>query len=102
DSSGDELWNSGPQTLTVTAGLYGVVLGAAGMPAFPASLALETNLHLRVNVDGVQLSPDVPLIPALQASTAWNVIGPFFGDVSGTQQAMSVDKLQGRPIDLTV
>src|SRR5208337_5430003 len=51
DSSGKELWNSGPQTLTVTGGLYGVVLGAAGMPAFPASLALGTALHLRVNAD---------------------------------------------------
>jgi hypothetical protein len=30
DSTGNELWNSGPQTLTVTGGLYGVVLGAAG------------------------------------------------------------------------
>jgi len=28
DSTGNELWNSGPQTLTVTGGLYGVVLGA--------------------------------------------------------------------------
>src|SRR5476651_1179635 len=33
DSAGNELWNSGPQTLTVTGGLYGVVLGATGMPA---------------------------------------------------------------------
>jgi hypothetical protein len=41
------------------------------------------------------------LIPALQASTAWNVIGPFLGDISGTQQGISVDKLKGTPIDLT-
>lgn len=41
DSSGNELWNSGPQTLAVTGGLYGVVLGAAGMPAFPASGAWD-------------------------------------------------------------
>ena len=102
DSSGNELWNSGPQTLVVTGGLYGIVLGATGMPALPASLELRANLHLRVDADGVQLSPDVPLIPALQASTAWNVIGPFLGDVSGTQQAISVDKLKGTPVDLTV
>ena len=102
DSTGNELWNSGQQTLTVTGGLYGVVLGAAGMPALPASLELRANLHLRVTADGVQLSPDVPLIPALQASTAWNVIGPFLGDISGTQQTISVDKLKGTPIDLTV
>ena len=37
DSTGTELWNSGPQSLIVTGGLYGVVLGAAGMPVIPAS-----------------------------------------------------------------
>jgi hypothetical protein len=101
-SSGSELWTSGPQTLTVIGGLYGVVLGATGMPPLPVTLALQTDLHLRVNADGVQLSPDVPLIPALQASTAWSVIGPFLGDISGTQQTISVDKLKGTPLDLTV
>ncbi|MGA2844210.1 MAG: hypothetical protein ABSF68_02195, partial [Candidatus Acidiferrales bacterium] len=99
DSSGNELWTSGPQTLTVTSGLYGIVLGAAGMPAIPASLTLRANLHLHVIADGLPLSPDVPLIPALQSSTAWNVIGPFLGDISGTQQTISVDKLKGTPID---
>jgi hypothetical protein len=102
DSTGTELWNSGPQSLTVTGGLYGVVLGAAGMPVIPASLTLRADLHLRVNINGVQLAPDIALIPALQASTAWSVIGPFLGDVSGTQQTISVNKLQGTPIDLTV
>ena len=100
DSNGTELWNSGTQTLTVASGLYGVVIGSAGMPALPASLTLRANLHLRVIADGVQLSPDVPLIPAFQAGTAWNVIGPFYGDISGTQQTISVNKLKGTPIDL--
>jgi len=102
DSTGNELWNSGIQNLAVIGGLYGIVLGATGMPAIPVSLQLRANLHLRVNAGGVQLYPDVPLIPALQASTAWNVIGPFRGDISGTQQTISVDKLKGTPIDLTV
>jgi Chaperone of endosialidase/Collagen triple helix repeat (20 copies) len=99
DSRGNELWNSGLQTLTVTSGLYGIVLGAAGMPPIPASLTLRSNLHLHVLADGLPLLPDVPLIPALQSSTAWNVIGPFLGDISGTQQTISVDKLKGTPID---
>ena len=102
DSIGNELWNSGTQNLAVIGGLYGVVLGATGMPAIPASLQLRANLRLRVNAGGVQLYPDVPLVPALQASTAWSVIGPFRGDISGTQQTISVDKLKGMPIDLTV
>jgi hypothetical protein len=100
DSTGDELWNSGTQTITVVEGLYGVVLGATGMPVLPGSLTLRANLHLHVVADGVTLSPDVSLIPALQSSTTWNVIGPFFGDVSGTQQSISVDKLKGIPINL--
>jgi hypothetical protein len=102
DSNGNELWSSGPQTLAVVGGLYGVVLGAAGMPAIPASLPLRANLELQVMADGIVLSPNIPLIPALQASTAWNVIGPFMGDISGTQQTISVDKLKGTPIDLSV
>jgi collagen type VII alpha len=99
DSNGDELWNSGQQTITVTGGLYGVVLGTSGMPAIPASLMLRANLRLHVLVTGVALTPDVSLIPALQASSAWSVTGPFLGDISGTQQGISVDKLRGTPID---
>ena len=102
DSSGDILWTSGTQTLAVTEGLYGIVLGAAGMPALPSSLTLKADLHLRVIADGVQLSPDVPLEPAFQASVAWSVIGPFLGDISGRQQTISVNRLQGTPLDLAV
>lgn len=70
DSGGNELWNSGPQSLMVTEGIYGVILGATGMPALPSSLVLKANLQLQVIADGVQLSPNIPLIPALQASVA--------------------------------
>ena len=101
DSNGIELWNSGQQNLTVNGGLYGVVLGTTGMPSLPAFLTLRANLSMRVIADGVQLSPDIPIIPALQASTAWSVIGQFMGDISGTQQAISVDKLKGLPINIS-
>jgi len=101
DSTGNELWNSGAQNLTVVEGLYGIVLGATGMPALPASLTLKANLHLHVIANGVALIPDISLIPALQASSSWSVIGPFSGDISGNQQGISVDKLKGIPIDLT-
>ena len=37
DSSGNELWNSGNQTLLVDAGLYAVVLGSSAMPPISAS-----------------------------------------------------------------
>jgi hypothetical protein len=86
DANANELWNSGTQNLSVVEGLYGVVLGATGMPAIPSSLTLKANLHLHILADGVPLSPDISLIPTLQSSTSWSVIGPFFGDISGTQQ----------------
>src|ERR1700745_2514360 len=41
DSTGKRLWTSGPQALTVTGGLYGVVLGGSGMPPFPENLLLH-------------------------------------------------------------
>jgi len=101
DSNGNVLWNSGQQILTVTGGLYAMVLGATGMPAIPASLMLKADLTLHVLADGVALSPDISLVPSLQSSTAWEVLAPFLGDISGTQQTISVDKLKGTPIDLT-
>src|SRR5689334_19475659 len=102
DSTGKQLWTSGPQALTVTGGLYGVVLGGSGMPPFPENLLLHANLSLRVSVDGVPLSPDVSVVPALQAIAAWKIVGSFMGDISGTQQNISVDKLKGVAIDLTI
>jgi hypothetical protein len=98
DAKGNELWNSGPQTITVAEGLYGVVLGSTGMPAIPTSVTLKANLKLHVLADGAAIAPDIALVPALQASTSWNVTGPFLGDISGTQQGITVDKLKGIPI----
>src|SRR5690349_10177379 len=102
DGTGKQLWTSGSHALSVVGGLYGVVLGGNGMPPLPESVLLRDNLALRVSVEGIQLSPDVPVIPAFQANVAWNVIGSFLGDVSGTQQNTSVDKLKGIPIDLGI
>jgi Collagen triple helix repeat (20 copies)/Stigma-specific protein, Stig1 len=100
DSNGNELWNSGQQMLMVTNGLYGIVLGATGTPALPVSLISKANLKLRLIVDGAQMNPDVALIPSLQARSSWEVSGPFSGDVSGSQQAISVDKLKGIPVEV--
>ncbi|MFL6438189.1 MAG: carbohydrate-binding protein, partial [Terriglobales bacterium] len=102
DTTGKQLWTSGPQTVSVIGGLYGVVLGGSGMTPLPESLLLRANLSLRVSVNGVQLSPDVPVIPNIQANAAWNVLGLFLGDISGTQQSISVDKLKGVAIDMSI
>ena len=101
DASGNPLWASGTQKLNVRDGLYSVILGSAGMPPLPSSVLSGTNLFLRTTVDTITVSPDVPLIPVLQASAAWTLNGSFAGDISGTQLAISVDKIKGIPLALT-
>ncbi|MDP2876105.1 MAG: hypothetical protein Q8O00_07965, partial [Holophaga sp.] len=101
DPTGLELWHSGNQTLTVDAGLYGVVLGSAGMPSITSVAFNRANLRLRITVTGVTMTPDVEIIPAFQARSAWELIGAFHGDIGGTQNATLVMNLQGTPLDLT-
>jgi len=101
DSAGAELWSSGTLTLTVTEGLYSVVLGGTGMPALPTALLGKAGLKLHVLLGGQALTPDAAIVPAFQASAAWEVTGAFSGDVSGTQNQILVMKLQGTPLDLT-
>ena len=100
DAAGLELWNSGDQTLTVDAGLYGVVLGS-GMTAIPSAVLAHSGLRLRVTIGGSPLTPDVDILPAFQARSAWELIGAFAGDLAGTQNQTLVMKLQGIPLDLT-
>ena len=100
DAAGTELWNSGIQTVAVSNGLYAVVLGGSGMPAIPPGLLTRASLKLRLSIGGVLLTPDVDLVSAFQARSAWEVTGAFAGDVSGTQNALRVVALQGVPLDL--
>lgn len=100
DGTGAEIWNSGMQTLSVNSGLYAALLGAPPMPAMPATLPAQPNLKLHVVVEGIALSPDTDLVPALQARSAFEVSGGFAGDVGGTQSATTLLQLQGIPLDL--
>jgi hypothetical protein len=104
DGSATELWNSGAQTITVTNGLYATLLGGAGMPVIPDTVLTRTGLLLRVTVDGRALSPDVPLVATLQVRSAWEAVavtGAFAGDLTGTQSATVVSRLQGSAVDLS-
>ena len=101
DSAGAEQWSSGQLTLTVTDGLYSVVLGSTGMPALPLTLLAKAGLKLHVLLAGQALTPDATIVPAFQARSAWEVTGTFSGDLSGTQNQILIMKLQGTPIDLT-
>ena len=101
DSAGAEQWSSGPLTLTVTEGLYSVVLGSAGMPTLPVAMLGKAGLKLHVLLAGQALTPDATIVPAFQARSAWEVTGSFGGDLSGTQNQILIMKLQGTLIDLT-
>ncbi|MFZ4512449.1 MAG: hypothetical protein ACOYNX_02350, partial [Geothrix sp.] len=101
DATGLELWSSGTQTVTVSDGMYSVVLGSTGMPAIAASVLAQSDLKLHVVIGGAAMSPDVDLIPAFQARSAWELVGSFSGDITGTQTQSVVTTIQGIPVDLT-
>ena len=101
DAANAELWNSGLQNLSVTNGLYSALLGGTGMPAIPTSVLAKAHLKLRVTVAGALMTPDVDLVAALQARSAFEVSGAFAGDLGGTQNATTLLQLQGIPLDLT-
>ena len=100
DAGGESLWTSGTVSLAVAQGLYQVQLGGAGMPAIPASILGTPGLQLQVSVAGTVLSPNVELVPTLQASAAFQLTGSLSGDVGGTQNATQLLMLQGYPLDL--
>jgi hypothetical protein len=101
DSAGAEQWNSGQLTLTVTDGLYSVVLGATPMPGLPGAMLGKAGLKLHIVLSGQALTPDATIVPAFQARSAWEVTGSFSGDLAGTQNQILIMKLQGTPLDLT-
>ena len=101
DAGGVELWNSGPQSVSVNNGLYAVVLGGTGMPAIPASLVAKANCKLRLSIGGTILTPDVDLVPAFQARSAFEFSGSLSGDVSGSQNATTLLRIQGIPVDFS-
>jgi len=101
DAAGGQVWHSGPRTLAVNGGLYSAVLGSAGMPPIPAEILGRAGLKLHVTLSGLALTPDVDIIPGFQARSAWEVTGPFAGDLTGTQGQTQVTGLQGYPLDLT-
>ncbi len=100
DAKGIELWNSGAQGVEVNAGLYAVILGAPPMPVIPETVLGRAYLSLRVKIGSTVLTPDVAMIPSMQARSAWELTGAFDGDVQGTQLATVVMSLQGKTLDL--
>ncbi len=98
DGAGTQLWASGDQTLAVSQGLCSIVLGGAGQPALPDDVLGQPCIRLRVTINGQSTGPEVDLVPALQARSAFEVSGTFAGDITGTQGAMVVYGLQGQAV----
>ena len=96
-----ELYNSGTVQVTVSGGLYSVLLGGAGMPPMDPSVGGRAGLKIRVTIDGSLMTPDEPLTPELQALSAWTVNGAFGGDLKGNQSQISIASLQGVPVDFS-
>jgi len=101
DSSNNQLWTSGTLSLAVDNGLYSVVLGASSNTVISASVLAHANLVLQVTVDGQVLAPNAAIVPAFQASSAYQLLGSFSGDLTGTQSGTVISQLQGKPLDLT-
>ena len=101
DGTGLEVWNSGAVTLTVTDGLYSVVLGSTGMTPIASSVLGLSGLKLHLVIGGAPMLPDVDLVPSFQARSAWELVGAFSGDVTGTQNQSLITQIQGIPVDLT-
>ncbi len=69
-------WTSPTLTLAVANGLYATLLGdtaVVGMTEIPSSLLTTPGLRLRVQSGAVVLSPDVAVVPALQANVAFAI-----------------------------
>lgn len=101
DGAGTELWTSEAVDVSVNSGLYALILGGAGQPAIPDDLLSRAALKVRVFVNGSALSPDVDLVAAFQARSAFAFSGPLAGDVTGTQEDTRVTRLLGLPLDFT-
>lgn len=92
--------------VTVTKGLYSVLLGDTtlmNMTAVPIAVFANTDVRLRVWFnDGMQgfqqLSPDQRISAVGYAMIAGGFAGNLLGDVTGTQAATSVGKIQGRTV----
>lgn len=84
------LYNSGPQPVTVTDGLFSVNIGEPPMPALPLNIFADTNRYLSIKVGAdPEQSPRTKLTSAAYAYQVRTVDGATGGDVSGTINATS-------------
>ena len=97
NSTGAALWTSDLVPVAVTHGVYAVELGGAGMNPIPQSVLSTAKLALRIQVGSTVLSPDVPVLPALQAGAAAPVETSSAG-VDGSQNTPEMVAQAGNQI----
>lgn len=88
DSTSTVLWTSPSTSVTVTDGLYATLI-----TGFPASVTANSGLQLRVTVAGKVLTPDVALVPSLQAISAFSVTPGAVGTSGLVDEAVTNTKI---------
>nr|MBA3685984.1 hypothetical protein [Planctomycetota bacterium] len=93
DGVGTQLWQSAEQSVTVVDGLYAIQLSG-----FAATVLAESGLALRVEVGEASgaltaLTPNIALIPGLQATTAFSVSAGAVGTAGLVDGAVTAAKL---------
>lgn len=79
------LYNSGPQTVAVTNGLFRVNIGEPPMPELPISIFEDTNRYLSIKVGSdPEISPRTKITSVPYAYQVRTIDGATGGDVSGT------------------
>ena len=80
--NGSALWTSPGLNLNVVDGLYAVLLGdttGAGMTTIHTGVLNQSGLHLHIQVGSTALTPDIAIVPALQAQFAFSVASGAVG-----------------------
>ncbi len=105
DGNGATQWSVSGISLTVSDGLYAVVLGdttVAGMTAIPASILGTSGLSLQIQADGQTLTPNVAIIPALQADMAFAVAASAVGSAQLQAGAVGTSQLQAGAVTAAI
>lgn len=85
-SGGAAAWNSGTQTISVTSGLFRILLQ-------PTGLDWENPLFIEVEVDGVTLSPREEIIPSAFAVNAGSLSGKSYTSAATAPSSPSLGDL---------
>lgn len=88
---GNEVWNSGPLTVTTTSGLFSVFLGGSPQPALTPDLLMDTMRWMGITVGAdPELSPRTRLVAVPYAFNAQNALYADSSRTTGSSQFVRV------------